>query len=1128
MFTGERIRTVEHDYGKLAPHRAAQRLEQRAGRGPGTDAMIHNVENDRARLHSRRVEGRGQCIGQEDGGQGYSGRPRARVVSEQLSGAAPLLIEGVRVCHENHMSATHEGDLIVEQNGDPRPEPIIGTRRRALREEGMRDQQAKGQQRGRSAAAALCLLLAACAQAPRGSSPAPTAGNAIAPGTALDGESRRWVESTLASLTLKERVQQMVMVWVLGDYTSTTDSTYAEARRWVAEDHVGGVVMSLGSPIEVAAKVNDLQRAARIPLLVTSDLEPGLGRLEGGAFVPYTYTGGSATVLPNAMAIGASGKEANAEEAGRITGVEARAVGIHMVFAPVVDVNNNPSNPVINTRSFGEDPATVSRLSAAFVRGMQSAGVAATAKHYPGHGDTDTDSHLALPVVRSDRARLEAVELAPFRAAIAAGIAGVMSAHIALPAISRDSVPATLAPAIMTGLLKDTLRFQGLTITDALTMQGIGKGYNAEESAILSVLAGNDILLMPTDVKRAVDAVVKAVESGRVPAAMIDNSARKILEMKARTGAVRRPIVPLDSLRMIVGSGANRATSRRIAQEAITLIRDERGLVPMRDGTPTVIVTFGTEVDVVAGREFVAEYRRTVRGARNVRVTAATPRPQLDSIVRTGERVIVQTNVRAVEGEGRMVLPAQFAAWLDSLAQVRPVALVAGSNPYIVREVPHVGTYMVSFGRGPALEQAAARALAGLAPITGRAPVTLPGFFARGDGLSRPFVGDAPYREVAVDRPAGAAAAPPGDMTLPSGGASSALGVRLRDTLRAVLDAATRDSAFPGAFVIVGNRSGVLAQYGVGHLDWKASAVPDERTIWDMASLTKVVALTSSMMQLVERGSVSLDAPVQRYLPTWTGPNKERVTIRHLLTHSSGLPAWRPIYKEATDAASAMKLVHDTQLDTLPGVRMVYSDLGAILLGEVVRTVSGERLDAYAAKNVFAPLGMRDTRYLPLAADSSRTAPTEIDPWRQRHLRGEVHDENAFSLGGVSAHAGLFSTGADLARLATAYLNGGQLNGARVFSEATIRQFTTVQDSSFSNRALGWETPTGGNSAGRLMKRPAFGHTGFTGTSFWVDPANDVFVILLTNRVNPTRANTKIGRVRQSVADAVIGLLPAR
>ena len=231
----------------------------------------------------------------------------------------------------------------------------------------------------------------------------------------------------------------------------------------------------LGTPIEVAAKVNDLQRASRLPLLVASDLEPGLGRLEGGAYPTGAYPAGSATVLPNAMAIGATGREAFAEEAGRVTGLEARAIGIHLVFAPVVDVNNNPANPVINTRSFGEDPDAVARLSAAFVRGVQAAGVASTAKHFPGHGDTDTDSHLALPVVRSTRATLAAVELPPFRAAIGAGIAGIMSAHIALPAIEPDNTPATLAPAVMTGLLRDSLGFRGLAVTDAMTMQGVGK-----------------------------------------------------------------------------------------------------------------------------------------------------------------------------------------------------------------------------------------------------------------------------------------------------------------------------------------------------------------------------------------------------------------------------------------------------------------------------------------------------------------------------------------------------------------------------------------------------------------------------------------------------------------------------
>ena len=908
----------------------------------------------------------------------------------------------------------------------------------------------------------------------------------------LPDDATRWIDQTLASLTLRERVGQMVTVWALGDYTSTTDPSYLELRRWITEDHVGGVTMSLGSPIEVAAKINDFQRMAKIPLLISSDIEPGLGRLEGGVFAPNSYGGGSATILPNNMAIGATGDERNAFEAGRITGREAKAIGIHIAFAPVVDVNNNPANPVINTRSFGEDPQSVARMSAAFVRGVQGEGVAAVAKHFPGHGDTDTDSHNALPVVASDRARLNAVELVPFRAVVDGGISGVMTAHIALPAIAHDSIPATLSPSIISGLLRDSLHFRGVTYTDALSMEGIGGGYTVERSAVLAVKAGADVLLKPTDIRRAIDAVVTAVERGEIPASRIDASVRRLLELKLRTGAIQHPIVAIDSLRLAVGSATNRATAGRIAGDAITLLRDNAALVPAATGGTTLVLTYAGENDLEAGRVFGTTVRATLRTARVVRITPRWSRAQLDSLVRPTDRLIIATQVRTIEGEGRFSVAKPVAQWIDSIAATHPVTVAAHGNPYVLREFPHVGAYLATWGRGPALEEAAARAIMGRSGIRGKAPVSLPGYFTRGDGLLR--------------------AAPP------------AFGTAMLDTLRRVLDRAVADSAFPGAFVVVGRRSGIIAQLGAGHLDLAPSPVPDEHTLWDMASLTKVLALTSAMMQLVEQGKVELDAPVQRYLPQWTGPNKARVTVRDLLTHRSGLPAWRPIYKEATTPAEALALVVATPLDTLPGVRMVYSDLGAILMGEIVRAVSGQRIDAYTRDHVFAPLGMKETGYLPDPSLLSRIAPTEVDPWRQRHLRGEVHDENAFALGGVSAHAGLFSTGADLARLAQAYLNGGMFGGVRIFKESTIRQFTTVQDAAFSNRALGWETPTGGNSAGHLMTRPAFGHTGFTGTSFWVDPADDLFVIMLTNRVNPTRANTKISAWRQAVADAAVSL----
>ncbi len=343
----------------------------------------------------------------------------------------------------------------------------------------------------------------------------------------------------------------------------------------------------------------------------------------------------------------------------------------------------------------------------------------------------------------------------------------------------------------------------------------------------------------------------------------------------------------------------------------------------------------------------------------------------------------------------------------------------------------------------------------------------------------------------------------------------------LTDTLRIVLDAAVLDHAFPGAYAVIGNHAGIVAEYGAGHLDWDPSPRPDAHSMWDLASLTKVVGMTTAMMQLAEQGKVSLDAPVQRYLPGWTGPHKRDVTVRELLTHTSGLPAFRAYDQITTDPDSIAGLMMAEPLEALPGTRFVYSDIGAYLAGKIVERVSGERLDRYLAAHVFGPLGMHDTMYNPPDSLRPRIAPTEIDPRRGGKLRGKVHDERAYYLGGISAHAGLFSSGYDLARFAEMYLKGGALGSVRLFQPQTVAEFTTVQDSGLSNRALGWEKPNGTNSAGHLMSPAAFGHTGFTGTSIWIDPARDLFIVLLTNRVDPTRANSKIGPVRVEVADAV-------
>jgi len=591
------------------------------------------------------------------------------------------------------------------------------------------------------------LTLAACAPRPAGvpgaTPPVPAAVPgplALSPAVPLPPQHRAWIESTLESLSLRDRVAQMVMIWVLGDYTGAYDTGFATITEHVSDLGVGGIVMSLGSPIEVAAKVNYLQTRSRIPLLVASDVEPGLGRLEGGAFAPSLMSAGSATVLPSNMAIGAGGREADAEAAGLITGREARAIGIHLAFAPVVDVNNNPSNPVINTRSFGEQPDAVARLSAAFVRGVQEGGAAATLKHFPGHGDTDVDSHLGLPVISVARARLDAVELVPFRAGIAAGAASVMTAHIALPQVYGDSVPATLRRDVMTGLLRDTLGFRGLTVTDALTMDGIATGYGVAESAVRAVRAGDDILLMPGNVEQAIAAVVQGVESGTIPRAQVDASVRRILELKLRTGAIARPMVSLEALREVVGHPEHAQTAREIAGRAITLLRDRGDLLPVTRTMRSLLVVYAPDNDIAAGTTFSAAFARAVTSTRVVRVTPRTGAAELDSLAqlaRSMERVVVYTYTRTLEGAGRFAIAPRVADFIEALGAGSKTIVVAGGNPYVIKQFPSVPAYAVTYGRGESLETAAARAITGQAAIGGKSPVSLPGFFTAGDGLVR-------------------------------------------------------------------------------------------------------------------------------------------------------------------------------------------------------------------------------------------------------------------------------------------------------------------------------------------------------------------------------------------------------
>jgi beta-N-acetylhexosaminidase len=543
------------------------------------------------------------------------------------------------------------------------------------------------------------------------------------------------VDSTLATLGPRARAAQLIHVWLVGDYESGSDSTFAETARWVRDDGIGGILMSVGSPIEVAVKLNALQAMARVPLLVGCDVEPSLGRLEGGLFIPSMIRAGGATVLPTNMAIGATGDTALAYRAGLVTGRESRAIGIHLAYAPVADVNNNAANPVINVRSFGERPGMVAEFVAAFTRGVQDGGALATVKHFPGHGDTETDSHNALPVVHLTHAHLDSVELRPFRAAINAGAAAVMSAHISNPTWLGDNLPATLQRRVLQDELRDSLQFRGLTITDALTMQGVAKMFTQQEIAVKSVRAGAEVLLKPADVAPVLSALTREMEYDPAFATLIEAAVRKNLEMKARVGLHRGAQVSLDSLRAVVGIAEHRALAAEIATRAVTVLRDSARQIPLPARSSVQLVVYTPETEFGGGNAFVEEFRK--RGMATVtRVGPQTPRAALNAIAARASRgrLVILTVVRRVEGRGRVAIVEPFADWVRDIApRLKPVVVAAG-NPYVIGQFSNIGAYMVTYSVGDAPERAAARALFG-APVTGRTPVSLPGVFSRQDSV---------------------------------------------------------------------------------------------------------------------------------------------------------------------------------------------------------------------------------------------------------------------------------------------------------------------------------------------------------------------------------------------------------
>lgn len=553
-----------------------------------------------------------------------------------------------------------------------------------------------------------------------------------------------WSERTLNDLDLRRKVAQLVFPRISGDYLAEGTPQHERLRQWVQELGVGGVIITIGPPLEQAMKLNMLQDMAAVPLLVTADMEHGAGQiLRGGTILPYGLETGAATDFPPLMAFGAAGDERLAWELGRVTALEARAAGVHVNFGPVVDVNNNPANPIINVRSFGSDPALVSRMAVAYIQGAQDHGLLATVKHFPGHGDTHTDSHISLPIITVDRARADSVELPPYRAAFDAGVAGVMSAHISFPALSVDSVPATLNPALLTDLLREDLKFQGITFTDALDMGAIVNGWGVTRAPVLALLAGADVLLqpLPNDVPAVIDAVVAAVQSGELSEARIDQSLRRLLAAKERVGLHRGARVDMEKIPSVLGIPAHTRLADSVAQRAMTLVRDRDSQVPLRTGQRVLSVVYTDEHDPWTGRTFQRELGGFVPGLRTASLNDqssaaefAAVRSQLDSV----DVVLISPFIRVRHNRGTMAMNETFATWIRETAASKPVVVTSFGSPYVLQQVPELASYLIAWGGSDAAQRAAARALTGRSPITGRLPIAIPPLHQIGEGLQRP------------------------------------------------------------------------------------------------------------------------------------------------------------------------------------------------------------------------------------------------------------------------------------------------------------------------------------------------------------------------------------------------------
>ena len=942
-----------------------------------------------------------------------------------------------------------------------------------------------------------------------------------------------WADSVMKTLSPDEKIAQLIMVRLSSIDSRTRTVTFYDStvERDIRKWNIGGICLFQGAPVKQASIVNRLQSIAKTPILMAIDGENGVGmRLD------------SVAGLPRMMMLGALRDTNLVYRYGSWVAEQCKQLGIQVNFAPVVDVNNNPNNPVINDRSFGENKYKVATMGIQYMMGMRDKGVMGSAKHFPGHGDVDVDSHLAMPVISKSKEQLDSLELYPFQKIFDAGIGSTMIGHLFIPAIdSNTNRVASVSRKSVTKLLKEEMGFKGITFTDALEMKGVADAFPDHASSVESLIAGNDILCLPGDVEKTISKIKGAIAEGVLGWSHIDEHVRKVLQAKYQTGLANWKPLPLEGLAIRLNEKTD-GLKKEIAEKAITLAKlDDKTAFPLLAGRTSAGLLqttgaseslnktgqkFGNYALLEIGRNRNTAFAAAIRKNYNADVfmfdnsKTAAAADSLMGLLKGYDKIIIALHELPRFPANNFGISNEVIRLVNTINASSSSSLFIFGNPYAAKSFCDAKNIMICYEDDAIVHEAAAKMLSGALATEGSLPVSVCASLPAGSGINL------------------SAIAGPGKKTSGDNNKMARVDSIIQDAIR--------QKAAPGMALLVIKDGKIIEQKTYGNMSYEAPEKVTQESVYDMASVTKICATTLSIMKLYDEKKIRLDGTLGDYIPWVRGSNKANISLREVLLHQAGLKAWIPFYKEISDSVTMKakpgyfskvnNVKYNVKVDDSLYMRTdwrdtmisriltssvdsrkpyIYSDNDFIFLGEVVKAVSGQSLDQYAWNNFYRPLGFRSTGFNPTAYINKKTiAPTEQDPYfRERLVRGYVHDPGAAMFGGVSGHAGLFSNAYEIAVLMEIIMNKGVINEKRFFSTATIDLFNSYQ-SDISRRGLGFDKPEKDNAT-RKVPYPAlnissktFGHTGFTGTCAWADPEKGLVFVLLANRVHPTAKNT--------------------